>query len=129
MSDVRLRGVERNIEIDQKTTVELFFQLFDESSAVLDMTGYDIRFRVVDDKFKTIIDGTIANGNIEWVSQSIGKFKIYLTPEDTASVKFIQDDKTSLSCQYDIEVIAPVSPPGTQRPFYGAFTIIRAVTP
>jgi hypothetical protein len=128
MSDIILTGIEKNITIDQGSTQDIQFQLFDETNAVLDMTGYDLRFQVRDLNGVVKISGTIANGKLAWVTQALGKFKIFLIPTDTTSLQFTKDSPYLLECNYDIEVIAPTAVPGTQKPWYGTFNIKREIT-
>ena len=128
MADITLTGIEKNITIDQGSTQDIHFQLFDEAGAVLDMTGYDLRFQVRDVNGVVKINGTIANSKMAWITQAQGKFKIFLIPSDTTSLQFTKDSPTLLECVYDVEVVAPTAIPGTQKPWYGTFNIKREIT-
>lgn len=130
MADVTLTGVRKDIIIDQGSTVDIRFTLRDEDDNPLDMTGYDLRMQVRSDypSTSTLINCTLANGKLAWVDQDLGQFQLLLSPSDTTSIRFPADSPEQLDAVYDMEIVAPTSPPGTQKPWYGAFSIKREVT-
>ncbi len=130
MADINLSGVRKDIQIDQGSTVEIIYELRDQDSLVLDMTGYDLRMQVRESysSASTLLNCTIANGLLAWVSQSTGKFRLFLSPVDTMSIRFSKDSPDTLEAVYDLEVTAPTENPGTSKPWYGSFVIQREVT-
>ena len=130
MADISLIGVKKDIEMKQGDNVLIVFELANSAGAVLDMTGYDLRLQVRSSvsATSTLINCTIANGKLAWVTQATGRFKLVLTPADTSSLRFTADSPDVIEALYDMEVIAPTADPGTQKPWYGAFSIFREIT-
>jgi hypothetical protein len=142
MASIDLQGVNTPITVVQGNTMTLNCSLFDvDGTTPLNMTGYVIRAQVrttasaTDDRLSSqaIINSTLANSELAWVSQSGGTFKWVLGPSKTTTsgnpkVQFSIDSPTELLCYYDIEVEAPSASPGTFKPWYGTFTIKREVT-
>lgn len=130
MTDIVLTGVRKDIIIDQGSSVDIRYTLRNEDNLPLDMTGYDLRLQVRTDypSTSTLINCTIANGKLAWVDQDVGQFQLLLGPSDTTSIRFPVDTPEQLDAVYDMEIVAPTSPPGTQKPWYGTFSIKREVT-
>lgn len=131
MADISLIGIRKDIEVSQGSSVRIVFELRDENGAALDMSDWDIRSQVRATYTSTspLINCTLQNGKLAWVSRPTGKFALEILPSDTASLRFPADTPESYEAVYDIEVVAPVNDPrGTSKPWYGTFTILREVT-
>jgi hypothetical protein len=126
---ITLTGVQQDITIQQGSSVEIEFQLRDENDDVLDMDEYDLRLQVRKSygaSGSALINCTLANEKLDWVTRSDGKFKLVLAPSDTSSILFAADSADVLEGVYDMEVITPAG--AVSKPWYGNFTILREVT-
>ncbi len=130
MADVTLTGVQKDIVVDQGSTVVITWELRNADNSPLDMTGYNLRMQVREDyaATTTLINCTLANGKLEWVDRSAGTFKLILSPSDTSVIRFPRETPDRIDAVYDMEIEAPTTPPGTQKPWYGTFSIRREVT-
>lgn len=130
MADINLSGVRKDIQIDQGSTVEILFELRDQDNLPLDLTGYDLRMQVRESysSSSVLLNCTLANQKLSFTGQSIGKFRLFLTPADTTSIRFSKDSQDLFEAVYDVEVAAPTESPGTTKPWYGSFVVKREVT-
>lgn len=129
MADISLTGVRKDLEIVQGNNVTINFELRNTDDTPLDMSAYDLRLQVRETyaSTSTLINCTLMNGKLAWVSQANGTFKLVLTPSDTSSLRFSSASPDVLEAVYDLEVIAPTAL-GVFKPWYGSFTILREVT-
>lgn len=131
MANIVLTGIKKPITMVQGKTVEIHFEMKDELGQPLDMTGYDLRFQVRPsyDSTSTWLNGTTANGMIDWVSQAAGKFRLYIQPTDTNSgkIRYTKDEPDSVTGYYEVEIDSNTTFPGTYAPWYGSFTILREI--
>jgi len=124
-----LLGLEDPITMHQGNTADIVYTLTDSSTeAAIDLMDAIIRFQVRKSYGASdwVINGTIANNKIVIVDAAAGKFKLHLEPGDTSSIKFDSANPDSFEGVYDIEVVTTTY--GTQKPFYGTFTLNREVT-
>lgn len=133
MADIALTGVRKDIEVMQGNTSIIEFTLRDVGAGPLDMTGYTVQIQVRSSYESTdwAINLTLANGGIEWVSQSTGVFKANITPAVTTNkskIRFTSESPDVWEGVYDVEVNSNTDFPGIQKPWYGDFTILREVT-
>jgi hypothetical protein len=116
----------RNIAIEQGQSVEIPFAIT-QGASPLNMTGYDVRLQVrrtLADT-TTLINCTLANGKISWVSQSGGTFKLILLPTDTSGLRF-KTGEDAIDAVYDLELINNTGV--VFKACKGSFTINREVT-
>lgn len=135
-TEINLAGAEYNITMQQGSTCEILFTLKDgTTNDPIDITNFDVRMQVRKEYSSTdwMINCTLANGKLVKYAPTFGKFKLILTPADTAyasnsRIKFDKDTPDELAAVYDIEIEDSVGSWGTRKPFYGTFTIKREVT-
>lgn len=84
-----------DITIHQGATFALDIQYKDSNGNGVDMAGYTVSGKLVDRLNTT----TVANFTTTWVDQSVGKFKIKLTPTQTSAI--------TAECQYDVMITEP----------------------
>lgn len=129
MADITLIGVEQNISMRKGDTREFEFELLDSDATPLNMTGYQVNIQVRRSfNGSVVINATLQNSKIEWVNQSLGRFKWTISPSDTSSLSFPVQTPEQLDFVYDVQVVAPTAFPGTQTPWYGVFSIVNDVT-
>lgn len=130
MADISVLGVRKDIEMHQGNTLIINFELRDQADLPLDMTGYDLRLQVRQTyaSTSTLINCTLANGKLAWISQTEGTFKLNLAPVDTTALRFSAESPDVLDAVFDLEVTSPNAALGTFKPWYGNFTILREVT-
>ncbi len=84
-----------DITIHQGATFSLDLQYKDSAGVGVDMTGYLVAGTLVN----RLNTATVATFTTSWVDQSLGKFKIKLSPSTTAGI--------TSECQYDIMITEP----------------------
>ena len=124
---IDLSAITRNIIVEQGTSITINFAITTSNDQALDMTGYDLRLQVrrEPNSSEVLINCTLANSKLAWISQSGGTFKLVLTASDTSSIRF-QKDETVIEGVYDLEIIDSSS--NVSKPCKGAFIISREVT-
>ena len=116
----------RNLVIEQGQSVEVPFAVT-RNNLALDLTGYDLRLQVrrTYADTSTLVNCTLANGKLVWLTQNQGTFKLVLVPTDTASIRF-KAGEDSIDGVYDLELVSPNAT--VYKACKGSFTINREVT-
>ena len=123
---INLEAPEKNFRMDQGSTFDEQFNLT-QASVPLNMTGYTIRFQIRrTPTADAILSGTLANGKIVWVDQTLGQFRIILSASDTANIGFIKSDDNVINARYDIEITSPTGV--VDKPVKGAWVMKREIT-
>ncbi len=128
-STINLSGLQRDIVMDQGSSIKIDFSLTDSNGSPLNMTGYDVRLQVrksYGDNSSPLINATLANSKLAWTSQVGGTFFFTLQPADTSSISFAKDSPDVLEGVYDLEIQSPVG--FVSKPVKGSFTLNREVT-
>lgn len=128
MTAITLSGLQRDITADQGSSIQINFALTNQVGAPLDLSGYTLRLQVRKSyaDSSTLINATLANGKLVWVSQAGGTFYLLLSPTDTNSVRFPTDTPELLEAVYDLEIESPTG--FVSKPVRGAFNLNREVT-
>jgi hypothetical protein len=116
----------RNLVIEQGQSAEINWAVT-QGATPMNLTGFTARLQVrrtVADA-TTLINCTLANGKLVWVSQAGGTFKLVLVPADTTSLLF-KKGEDSIDAVYDLELESGAGV--VYKVCKGSFTINREVT-
>lgn len=127
-TSISLSGTQRNITADQGSTIKVDFSLTTVGGIPLDLSGYTLRLQVRKsfDSADTLINCTLANGKLIWVSQIGGAFKLHIAAAETSAIRFSKDSPELLEGYYDLEIEDALG--DVSKPVKGSFILNREVT-
>lgn len=122
---------------DTQTTTLYIDQgaLFDHTFTItnkgvpFDCTNWDVRFqfRKKYGSSTAEINGTVANGKIQWVDRPSGVMKMLIQGPETSVIRFDNKDDETLDMVFDVELISLLTT-AVYRPVKGAIVLSREVT-